>query len=119
MEDAGCVKAATKADVVKSIASSILACEQVENDRRSRHTLPIRYERIYVLATFSGPLSQVADRDRSWLPGLKFYPAWSQVQLLYAEPALSFLGGRPLDAFRGVTFEEWSSLGPRAPLTSA
>jgi hypothetical protein len=119
MEDTGYVKASRTADVIESIATSILACERVENDRRSRLVPEIRYERIYVLATFSNPLEKVKPKHERWLPGLKFYPAWSQVQLLYAEPAVRFLNGRTLDDLRSVTFADWEREKSTSPEADA
>lgn len=102
MEDSGyIIEDAEKADVIRSLAQSILVCEKIENN-----TSQIEYKDIYVLVDVSDPL--IKDEDNIFCYGKGVIPSWTQTQFMYVIPPEEFVpDDMDFDDLRNIRFEEW------------
>ena len=88
--------------VLVRAARSILACEAVEQERG----VPVEYQHIYLLTTFSEPLA--VDQEDRFGERQGFVPAWSQVQFMYANPPQEMVPPeRAFEDLKAMPFEEW------------
>lgn len=103
MEDRGYItRDNEKAEVVQSLAQSILMCEKIENITCKT----IEYKEIYVHVDVSDPLKK--DEQNIFPHGKGFIPTWTQTQFMYALPPQKFIPvGKNFDDLRDLTFKEW------------
>jgi hypothetical protein len=100
MEDSGYMVQDERADIVRSLAHSILVCEKIENVTNQI------YKEIYVLVDVSDPLTK--DEDNIFCYGKGIIPSWTQTQFMYVIPPEEFVpDGMNFDDLRSLSFEEW------------